>query len=370
MRRRLLAAALLVFPGVTFAQGSAGSAASAIDFSGQILGNFQVRTDSASKAPLGGKSPNKFEIERVYLTFRMPAGEHASIRVTTDVFQNTAGSYYNGWSIRLKYAYLQYNFSNALAGVKDLALLGRIGIVNNVVIDHAELFWPRWISQTPVERAGFFNSADLGMAAQLTLPGRVGEIYATVTNGPGYAAAETDRFKDFAARFTWTPLARDSGFLRTLTLSPWFYKGATASTAPATYTDALRRDRYGLIAGVHDRRLTAAAEWARRVETVETIGPPRITADRTGQLLSAYTVARPVEWFRRGRSPFSIIARLDHFQPNVDADPINQLLIAGVAWDVTPRVSFAMDYQAQTFAHYATPLAEQRVLFLHWQTVF
>lgn len=343
----------------------------AIDFSGQILANFQLRTDSAAKAPLGGKSPNKFEIERVYLTFRMPAGEHASIRVTTDVFQNVAGGYYNGWSVRLKYAYLQYNFTNALAGVKDLAMLGRIGIVNNVVIDHAELFWPRWISQTPVERAGFFSSADLGAATQITLPSRAGEFYATVTNGSGYASAETDRFKDFAARFSWMPLANDSGMFRTFTVSPWFYKGATASAVPLTFTDALRKDRYGLITGIHDRRAAVALEWARRVETLESVGPPRVTTDRTGQLLAAYGVVRPMEWPRGARrSPLSVIARLDRFKPSTDADPTNQLAIFGVAWDVTARASFALDYQAQTFAHYTVEPPESRVFFLHWQTTF
>ena len=78
-----------------------------IDFSGVIYSNFQYRTDSRAK------DFNKFDIERIYLTFRMPAGDRAAIRVTTDVFQqqNTpADAYYAGWAVRIKYGYLQYNY--------------------------------------------------------------------------------------------------------------------------------------------------------------------------------------------------------------------------------------------------------------------
>jgi len=86
-------------------------ATAGFDFSGVIFGNWQIKTDSASKANLGGSSPNLFDLGRAYLTFRMPAGENGAIRITTDVFQNTnpaQNTYYQGWVIRAKYAYLQY----------------------------------------------------------------------------------------------------------------------------------------------------------------------------------------------------------------------------------------------------------------------
>ena len=83
----------------------------AFDFSGVVFGAYGIRTDSAAKATLGGKSPNAFTLDRAYLTFRMPAGDNASIRVTTDVFQQTnaaAGAFYGGWVVRIKYGYVQY----------------------------------------------------------------------------------------------------------------------------------------------------------------------------------------------------------------------------------------------------------------------
>ena len=100
----------------------------ALDFSGVIFGNYSLRTDSAAKASLGGKSPNNFTVERAYLNFRMPAGDNGQIRITTDVFQNTnnaTNGFYQGWLIRIKYGYLQYtslkNSVGELSGRKLIA---------------------------------------------------------------------------------------------------------------------------------------------------------------------------------------------------------------------------------------------------------
>src|SRR5204863_2749989 len=48
-----------------------------VDFSGVLYANFQYRGDEGT-----AKSTNKFDLERAYLTFRMPAGDRASIRIT------------------------------------------------------------------------------------------------------------------------------------------------------------------------------------------------------------------------------------------------------------------------------------------------
>ena len=43
-----------------------------VDFSGVLYANFQYRGDKGTS-----KSQNKFDVERAYLTFRMPAGDRA-----------------------------------------------------------------------------------------------------------------------------------------------------------------------------------------------------------------------------------------------------------------------------------------------------
>lgn len=378
--RKLCAFALALataLPAVTTAQNPAPAPAAAtpgFDFSGVILGNFQMRTDSAAKAAFGQKAPNKFDVERVYLTFRMPTGDHGSMRVTTDILNNANGNYYNGWSVRLKYAYFQYAWTPNF--------LTRIGMLHTVLIDHEEGFWARWISQTSVERAGFFSSADAGIAGQYTLANKMGEIYATITNGPGYGQSETDRFKDFAARLSLTPLGKSTGLLRTWTISPWFYKGATASAQPATFTDGLKRDRYGIFTGLKDRRLSAGLEWAQRTEGVETItaGPPasQTVADRKGRLIDGFAIVRPGEWANpKQKSPFGLLARYDIFKVNTASttqpDAENKTLIAGVFYDLNQRASFSLDYQGVTSSGYVPPAGtppDAKTIFAHWTVSF
>ena len=139
----------------------------ALDFSGTLFANFQYRGEAGP-----AKASNKFDVERAYLTFRIPAGERTSVRITTDIFQQTtpgSDAYYRGWVVRAKYAYLQYNYLNG----RDWKALARIGLLHTVFIDYDEQFWPRWISPTPTERAGYFASSDAGIANTLTLPRKI-----------------------------------------------------------------------------------------------------------------------------------------------------------------------------------------------------
>jgi len=243
-----------------------GTVSVPVDFSGVLLANFQYRSD---KGP--SKAQNKFDLERAYLTFKMPAGDRASIRITADVFQQTTGpndAFYKGWVIRAKYAYLQYDYLKS-AGWNGAV---RGGLIHNVVIDHVESFWPRWISQTAIERSGFFSSADAGVGTVVTLPNKFGELYATIVNGPGYASRETDRFKDYAARVSLTPLSGSSNkVIKTLALSGWTYVGAVGSQFAAggagqigPVGSSLPRTRAGVFLGVRDPRFSAGAEWDTR----------------------------------------------------------------------------------------------------------
>jgi hypothetical protein len=401
MRRflALLLALLVVRPAL--AQTPA-AAAPAIDFSGLMFGSYNMRLDSASKATLGDKAPNAFAIDRVYLTFRMPAGDNGAIRITTDVFQNTStatNGYYQGWSIRLKYAYFQYT------GLKDAlgsgsSLVGRVGALHNVIIDQAEAFWPRYMQQTGVERTGFFSSADVGAAGLLTLGNKWGEIYGTVVNGPGYTSYDRDRFKDFALRASLTPFARNAtnAYLKSLVVVPWYYKGAVGSAFAAgggaqvgPVTDALARNRYGIFAGAKDRRLAVGVDYAQRVDESETgantAAAPRVVSDSTGRLIDGYIVARPLEWLDAAkRSRLSVVARYDRFTPNASPTSANyagttphyDYTLFGASYDVNQRITLALDWQQN--APKAFPPAtgtnirpvppRQSTVFLHWQATF
>ncbi len=346
-----------------------------LDFSGIIFANYQYRAESAAR------DANKFDVERAYLTFRVPAGDRTSVRITTDLFQQTTAgndAFYRGWALRAKYAYLQYNY---LAGPEWKAY-GRIGLLQTVFIEHDESFWPRWIANSPTERAGFFASADAGISTSLSLPSKAGELYATVTNGPGYTSRETDRFKDFAARVTLTPWARLAASpLQSVALTGWGYKGAIASRFVnggtgqiGTIGDALRRDRWGVHAGSATRPLTIAVQYASRVDEGEggsnTVASPRAVVDSTGAVASAYALVRPFMLAGSSRlNPLSLLGRFDRVTTNTETDDAYNFVIAGVVWDFSSRASVSFDYQ-ESLSVRGSPIQAAKTWFAHFVARF
>jgi len=342
-----------------------------VDFSGVLYANFQYRGDAGA-----AKAFNKFDLERAYLTFRMPAGDRASIRITADVFQQQTtpnDSYYRGWVVRAKYAYLQYDLIKSSTWNANI----RGGLLHNVVIDHMEQFWPRWLSQTSVERNGWFASSDAGVATTLSFPNKLGEIYATVVNGPGYTSRETDRFKDYAARLTLTPLGNsDNKILKTLALTGYTYIGAVGSSfvngGPAqvgTVGSSLPRTRAGVFAGVRDPRLSAGVEWDTRKDARETgantLVAPRVEVDSTGRLIACFALVKPFQLLNdKSTFPLGLVGRWDRFKPNTDLDGYINIVIGGLTWDLNKRSAISLDYQEQT-PHNGAVIAATKTYFMH-----
>lgn len=364
-------AAALASPLTAGAQASASSTPPTLNFSGTLYSNFQYRGDEGAQ-----KAQNKFEVERVYLTFRMPAGDRGSVRVTADVFQQTtSGSdlFYKGWVVRAKYAYFQYDYLKTAAWTA----VARGGLLHTVIIDHVETFWPRWISTSPVERNGFFSSADAGIATLATLPRKWGEAYVTITNGPGYTSRETDRFKDYAARLSLTPFTESGArLLKTFTLTGWVYRGMIASKFVSGGTGqvgavgtGLARNRAGVFVGIRDPRLVLGGDFAIRSDGGEsganTVASPRSVRDSTGRLLSGFAVLRPLR-FSDATAPsrLGLVAQWDRFKPNTGTAAYTNTIIGGVTWDLNARSSVSLDYQEQT-PHWGASVAPSKTYYLH-----
>jgi hypothetical protein len=336
-----------------------------LNFSGVIFGfwNYQMRM---AASPLRNQTNNEFNVDRAYLTFRMPAGDHTSIRITTDVFRSLDSSS-NAYTIRAKYAFLQYESSKLSNG---LVIAGKIGIIENVIVPYLENFWPRYLSQAATERSGYFASADVGLGGTVTFPNRMGEIYATVVNGPGYTARERDRFKDYAIRVTYTPFMNEApgSLLQTFTVFGWGYRGALASAFVNGGTgqlgavgDALDRSRFGFFAGLRDPRLTLGAEFASRHDGGElgqnTLASPRLATTTTGRLLSGFTLVRPWAFTNANhKSPVGLVLRYDHVAPSVSSEgfvtpPATSSayhnFIGGAFLDISSKAQLAFDYQEQ-----------------------
>lgn len=344
--------------------------APALRFSGVMFANYQYRLDRGTS-----RGANKFDPERIYLNFLMPAGDRASVRVTTDLYQQTKSGndeYYRGWVLRAKYAYFQYDYLKR----GGLTAVARLGLLHNAFIDHDESFWPRWVGTVAVDRHGYFSSSDAGLATLVTFPGKRGELYATLVNGPGYTSRETDRFKDYAARLTLTPLAASNvPFWRGLVLTGWAYKGARGSRFAAGGTgqlapigSSLDRDRWGVFAAVKDPRLTVAAQYASRKDQGEagenTALSPRVVTDSSGSLVSAYAMARV---FRgRGKNPnaLHVLGRLDRVTTHRARGDRHHLAVAGLIWDLTRAASLSLDYQ-ELLPERGSAVSPNKTLFLH-----
>lgn len=302
--------------------------------SGTIRGNYHYL--------LGGPREdfNQFALDRVYLTVRGPVARNTSFRVTSDVFQSDD----NGWTVRMKYAYLDY----VLGGGNPWATTLRAGMLQTVTIEQHEEFWPRWLGPVAVDRHGFFQSADVGVSASTALPGEAGVLFAHVVNGTGYTRRETDRFKDLGVRASLTPFAaRHEGLLGSMTLSGWRYEGATAGTL-----GALDRDRWGVHIGIDDAPLTAAVEHSRRTDASESDvvnpGDP-ITAIRTAAAVSsAFAIVRPGAIVGTAAEPrLGIVARYDHVDPDTPADASYHYMIAGAIYNISSRFALSLNYQEQ-----------------------
>lgn len=339
-------------------------------FSGVIYTNYQYG------GLKGNRAQNRFDLDRAYLNFRASAGEHDSIRVTVDVFQQrdtVTSAYYRGWAARLKYAYVQYDYLRGKG--EQLKANVRLGMLHTVIVDKEESIWPRGLAQVAVEQSGFFSSSDLGVATSVTLPGQAGEIYATITNGSGYASREVDRFKDYAARLTLTPLAKTSGYLKGLQISPWYLKGnrgsdfARAHGTVRPVSAGQRRDRYGVLVAIRDPRLTLGAHFARRIDIVESADTTVDSAPRatqvTGNVGSVYVIAKPLAFVQGAPTwPIGVVLRADTFKPNTDVSPWQRNLIAGLSWDFNKKTSVYFDVQSlQPRSGSAAP--DSKVWYLH-----
>ena len=346
-----------------------------LDFSAWIFGDYQYQTDDAAKAANGGSAPNKFDIGRVYLTFKGPLGDRFSYRATTDIKQGSGTDSYKGWFVRLKYAYLQYDYMKP--NTDGASAFARIGVLHTVIVDHEENFWPRYFAQTALERNGFLSSADLGVSTGITLPNKLGEIYADIVNGTGYDNPENNKYKDFQARITITPLAKSASLLKTFTISPWYSYGGNTSvflndpTSPIT--ERLQKDRYGVFVGNKDRRLTFGAEYAQRKDGVDD-NTTDATLDRivetSGQLFDGFVIVRPLEFSQPDiKRSFGLIGRFDHWKPNKDSDAWAQFIIAGIFWEPTRKTGLALDYQ-ETTPKNGLAGAKSSSVFVHFNLVF
>jgi len=375
VNRTLLALAVAAVPAIAAAQQTPASSTSSttvsvpIEFSGLLFPQFSYGGTKGN----GTRSANQFQLERAFLTAKAKIGDRTSIRLTSDIYRPGGN---NGYTLRAKYAYVQYDYWTNGEGFMGTNAQVRLGMQQTVLNETEEAFWPRYVAKIAAERAGFFSSADLGASTTLSLGSGLAEVFAGVANGPGYTSSENDRFKDYSARLTLTPFKGTT--VERLVIAPWIYKGMVQSVLrPA---EGVKRDRAGIFAGYKTPVLMVGGDYAVSTNANQRLTPNGVaTDDRSGKVLSAYTEVKPFAMMNpKGTRSWGVLLRWDQitgdnaYVPNAGDFPVvkGKFIVAGVTHDVNSRLSWALDYQQQSPNGAPAPALDLRTYNVHVSAAF
>ncbi len=160
---------------------------------------------------------NRFTLGRGYLNIKKEITPWLRFRYTPDLHQDSKGD----WKLRQKYLYAELRPPNWGRFLTEMKL--EIGLGHIAWLDFEEHVNPyRCQGTMPLERAGVFNSADLGVSLRGNFGGRLanakkvvgsdhydgryGSWHIGVYNGSGYHAKEANDNKVVQYRITLRPL--------------------------------------------------------------------------------------------------------------------------------------------------------------------
>jgi hypothetical protein len=362
MRKKLVILVSLLFTVVLVAVSYSADAKPAeakkptigeVKTSGVMYINYIYDVDDLGK----GKGFNRFDLERTYLTFESNIADKAKIKVTTDIYQNaksfsikaedgsktdntdaksvTVASYYDGWSVRLKNAYV------------DLDLIPmttiRAGMIGTPWIPTVEKAWGyRFVKPTLTDALKLFSSADMGAAAIVKIPQGYGEIMLAVLNGVGYSKPEDDKYKDICPRISITPMPKDA-ILKGLGVSAYYYMGKKASG-----DDSLDRTRVGAMLNFSYDFINVGGEFD--MSTDQSLDKNSAKVDTNGSGFSGFGEVKFGKFLPAPLNNLGLIARFDSWDPNTDTENDgNSVILAGLTYNVAKNVRAVLDLQQTSY---------------------
>ena len=170
---------------------------------------------------------NAFDVTRAYLNINARVSPNVGFRFTPDVRRVTDGSLAGTLTVRVKYAFAQFdNLLNERSWV-------RFGLHQSPWLDFEEgINRYRVQGQMFAERDGLIpGSADFGASYFSPLPGGYGEVHAGLYNGEGYAHTDSNKYKSVQGRLTVRPVP-NRGAASGLRLSAFYNLGAYAADRP------------------------------------------------------------------------------------------------------------------------------------------
>jgi hypothetical protein len=263
---------------------------------------------------------NAFDVTRAYLNINAQLSPRVRFRFTPDVRRITDGSLAGSLTVRVKYAFAQFdNVLNERSWI-------RFGLHQSPWLDFEESI-NRYRVQGTVfsEREALIpGSADFGASYFTPLPDGYGEIHAGVYNGEGFGQTDPNKYKSAQGRFTLRPLP-NRGALNGLRLSLFYNAGWYAADRPR---------RLGIVMGSYEHaRLVATLQ--RVAATENPIGSLR-EMNRSGWSV----FLEP----RQGVAGLAGIFRYDAFDPDrlFTANEQNRVIAGGAYWFIWPRARLAL----------------------------
>mgnify|MGYP000047134618 CR=1 FL=1 len=297
-----------------------------------------------------GHGYNRFLLIRGYINVKKKLTSWLSFRVTPDITQDDTGDF----KLRLKYLYAQVQPPD-VSFLTDMK--AEIGMGHIPWLDFEEHINPYRVQGTMfIERAGTFNSADLGVSLQGYLggqldkeyqgtvskyyAGRYGSWHIGVYNGCGYHAKESNENKVPEVRLTLRPLP---DWVPGLQLSYFGLFGEGNARVGGDYPDF--NVNLGMIS-YENPWVTFTGQYAR------TRGNQKGSlVDGAGRALQA----EGYSLFLNTRLPlldrqFSLFGRYDHFDPDTKdrltpGEDAYDLAMGGLSWTFYPSCLALLVYE-------------------------
>lgn len=264
---------------------------------------------------------NAFDVTRAYLNINAQLSPNVRFRFTPDIRRVTDGSLAGSLTVRVKYAFAQFdNVLNERSWV-------RFGLHQSPWLDFEESI-NRYRVQGTVfsEREALIpGSADFGASYFTPLPAGYGEVHAGVYNGEGFGQTDPNKYKSVQGRLTMRPFP-NRGAANGLRLSAFYSAGSYAADRPR---------RLGIVMGSFEHtNLVATLQRVSATENPSAVAPRDI--DRNGWSMFVEPRQGPAGW--------AGIVRVDAFDP--DGSLLNnsqkRMIAGGAYWFIWPRARLGL----------------------------
>ncbi|MFA5098184.1 MAG: hypothetical protein WC490_06140 [Candidatus Margulisiibacteriota bacterium] len=287
---------------------------------------------------------NNFDISRAYVTVKKNLAGGAMARMTLDVSRispstNSPQTLFD----YIKYAYVDIpvNVPAALQ-VIPFSMTAKLGLQHNMWIDWADKAWDNaWMMKQFDDNESVMSSADfgLGAAGKFTLP-YLSEIeyHATLMNGGGYKAAESDSAKDIGIRLNTTLFKDDNigtviagGYINS---KAGIINSGQNNTKQAAILLGFQNDQYG----------KGYIEYLK------------------GTKINGYSIGGYV-FPAKSVVPVALVARYDNYDPDTTVTSSNDRVrsLIGAMYEYSKDIKLALDLQT----YKSGSSAEQKTAYLH-----